>query len=479
MEKTVGTSDTYKWWVLATVSTGSMIYALDNSILVTALPQLAAVFRADPSVISWVNLSYFITSQSLILTLGKLGDTRGRKKVFICGLILYLCGLLICAMSQNVSQLILGRAVQGIGAATGQPLAMAIAVAVFPPWERGKALGILTGGYSAGLVGGPIVGGFVLDLLGWRALFYARTPLVLAAVAVAWMVIREQKETDEHFSFDKGGAMALFGLLSSLLLYLSFGGKLGFTSGQALLLLAVLVIFLFSFVMAEKRNLQPIIQIDLFKNRFFLLANLSTVFMSVAFSHIVFLIPFYMIRGLGYSGSVVGTYMALLAAPYLVASPLSGRLSDRIGSRFLSTFGMGLVCVAMYMLMRLGGQPAPLSLAVTIGLAGTGISIFLPPNNSAILGSVAKDKLGIASAIAATSRQMGISGGVALAGATFTTHQSNHLNMFLAGGLDLAEAEKAAAVAGFHGALLIGLMVAAVGIATSLIQGSAYIKDTH
>jgi MFS family permease len=262
--------DSYKWWVLVTVSASSIMAALDLSILTTRLPHLASVFHTDTSVIGWLNIVYFIMTQSLMMTLSKVGGAKGRKRVFVAGLAFYTVGLLAASVSHTVGPLILARIVQGAAGATITSLGLAIAVVVFPSAQRGRALGILIGSASIGLVAGPVLGGVVLDLLGWRAIFYAGVPFLVACLVMARVIIEEQKKADgQGFTFDTAGAISLFGWLSCLLLFLSFGYKWGLTTFPSLLLATMTIFFFAGFLIAERRSAEPIAEISIFKNRLF------------------------------------------------------------------------------------------------------------------------------------------------------------------------------------------------------------------
>ncbi|MBN2401548.1 MAG: MFS transporter [Spirochaetes bacterium] len=460
----------YKWWVLLTVSIGSLTVALDNSIIATGLPILANVFKTDSSVIAWVNIVYFMTSQSLMLTLGKIGDAKGHKRVFMAGLAFYTLGLIACALAQSVGQLIASRAFQGVGAATGYSLSMAIAVAVFPENERGKALGILMAVNSIGLVAGPVIGGFIIDFLGWRAVFYTRAPFALGALLMAWLIIKEQKITGQRFILDIKGSVGLLCFLSSFLLFLCFSGKQGIT-WPVLLMAGLAVIFFIFFLHSEKNAEQPIIKLSLFKNRIFTIGTVCAVLQTAAGSTIIFLIPFYLTDGLGSTSSIVGLYMALIAVPMLVLSPISGRLSDKMGSKFLATFGMFVTTVALILLSRLGANPTYFAIGIAIFLAGSGMSIFLPPNNSAVMGAVPRDMLGTASAVVTAARQVGASSGIAVTGAIYSTLQIKNLDKFLNDGFDLLAAKKLASVAGFQYTIMAGVVICAIGIVISLTRG--------
>lgn len=461
---------TYKRWVLFAVSLGSLSVALDNSILIAALPQLAAVFHTDSSVISWVNLVYYITSQSLMLTLARIGDAKGRKKVYMTGLGFYTVGLIGCAVAQNVPMLIAARAFQGVGAATGYSLSMAIAVAVFPAEERGRALGILAGSNSVGLVVGPVIGGLLLDLLGWRGVFYARAPLALAALLMTLLIVKEQRREKEYFRLDLAGAISLFCFLGSLFLFLSFGGKWGFRMPVVLLMGASSLCSFIWFIVAEGRAVQPILRLGLFKRRVFAAASVTGLFNGFGAATMTFLVPFYLVQGLGFSSSAVGLTMALVAAPLLILSPVSGRLSDKIGSTVLCTLGMALGTVGLFLLSRPIAHPSYGAIATGVALMGIGTAIFLAPNNSTVVGSVPRDMLALASGVAVATRQVGVSSGIAIAGALFGSYQSHYVAQFVGRGIEMTAARKIASIAGFGDAILIGAAVSCAGIATSVVQ---------
>ena len=449
---------------------GSISVAFDNAILVTALPRLVNVFHTDSSVISWVNLVYYITSQSFMLILARIGDAKGRKKVFMAGLGFYTIGLVGCALAQNVSMLIAARAVQGVGAATGYSLSMAIAVAVFPAEERGRAIGILAGSNSVGLVVGPVLGGLLLDLLGWRGVFYPRAPIALAALVMAWLILKEQKAEDRTFRLDIAGACTLSCFLTSFLLFLSFGGAKGFFTPPMLLLGAGGLCFFVAFMVLETRALQPILRLDLFRRPLFAAAAATSFFSGWGTATMTFLIPFYLVEGLGFSGTAVGLTMALVAAPLLILSPISGRLSDRMGTTLLCPIGMFLGTGGLFLMSRPIANPSYAAIAIAVALVGVGTAIFVPPNNSAIMGSVPKDMLALASGVAITTRQVGSSSGIAIAGALYGSSYSYHAARLIATGMDLTAAGRSAAVSGFAQAILVGAILSSAGVITSFVR---------
>jgi EmrB/QacA subfamily drug resistance transporter len=464
-------SHRYKWWVLFAVSLGSVSVSLDSSILIVCLPLLTRVFHTDPSVIGWVNIAYLTTSQSLGLILAKIGDARGRKAVYMTGLGFYTVGILACAVAQGPLQLIIARTVQGVGAATGWTLTMAIAVAVFPNEERGKALGILAGAYSLGLVVGPVVGGLILDAFGWRAVFWLRAPLALAALFMAAVVIKEQKSEETVFRLDIRGAVSLFGFITCLMFFLNFAGRQGFRQPLVQFLGLLSAAFLVLLLLSERRAYQPIVDLSLFRSRLFSAAILSSGLQTAATGTAIFLIPFYLSLALGYSSSAVGMFVALIALPIVVLSPISGKLSDKIGSRFLAALGIAVLFVAFLLLSRLGPTPSYPRLIGAIALVGTGMAIFQSPNNSAVMGSASRGALGTASALVSTVRNIGSSSAIALAGSAFTVSMSRHIERLLGSGVDTVTLKRIAAAASFRDTLFMAMIISLIALFASLVRG--------
>jgi EmrB/QacA subfamily drug resistance transporter len=467
-------NDLHKWSVLIAVATSSILVSLDLSILTTCLPQLATVFHTDSTVIGWLNIVYFIMTQSLMLTLAKVGDTRGRKKVYLAGVATYTIGLLVGCFSQSIVHLIIARVIQGAAGATINSLGLAITVATFRSEDRGKALGIILGSASIGLVVGPVLGGIILDLLGWRAVFYTRIPFMIVSLAMAWFFIdRDEASTAKKPRFDTRGAVSLFVWLSSLLLFLSFGNRWGLTAPRTLFIAAIAAIFFAMFIITERRSADPIVQLSIFKRRVCAGATVSSMVSTIGSSSCVFLVPFFLVQGLGYSATAVGAWMAVLAAPTLVLSPIAGRLSDRLGSRLLATAGVLTVCAGLIWFILVGTGGTHMGIAVGLILVGSGLGIFHPPNNSALVGSLPKSMLGVASAIGMTARQVGTSVSLAISGSIYGTHMVRYLARFEADGMDVHIAKRMAAVSGFRDALIVALCLASIGVFTSLFRGEA------
>lgn len=469
MERTKGIP--YKWLALLTVAIGTFMGTLDASIVNISFPRLTQVFETEPSIVLWVTVAYLLVGVSLMLSLGKIGDQLGRKRVYIAGFIVFTLGLTLCSLSQSIVQLILFRVVQAVGSAMMVALSTAIVTDAFPDQERGKALGILAGVVSAGLLSGPVIGGILLDTLGWEAIFYTRVPVGIIGIIMALVFLKEQRDSNAVFKFDLAGAATLFGGLSCLLLFFNLGGRWGFTSMPTLALGGGTVVLLALFIIFERRAEQPIVDLNLFRNRLFTFSIISLIVMFVAISSNMFLMPFYLIQGLGHSASKAGLLFAAISMTAIVVGPLSGWLSDKAGSRVLCTVGMTLTCTALFLNSRLSIASSELDVLVRLVIQGIGAGMFSSPNNSSIMGSVPRDKLSTGSAMIGTVRQIGMSCGVAIAGAIFTGRQAFHAGQLASNGLAPQMLSRLSLVGGFKDTLLVSAIVCSIGIFTSLARG--------
>jgi EmrB/QacA subfamily drug resistance transporter len=396
---------------------------LDASIVNISFPRLTQVFDTEPSVVLWVSVAYLLVSVSLVFIFGKVGDYYGRKKIYTLGFAVFTVGLILCTFAQTIVQLILARVVQAVGAAMTMALGTAIVTAVFPPQERGKALGISGATVSAGLLSGPVLGGVLVDLFDWQAIFYVTIPVALIGMVMAIICLKEQKVSQGKFQFDWWGAVTLSAGLAFLLLFFNLGGKTSFSEPEVVAFGTAAIILLAVFIIVERKAAQPILDLKLFRNRLFAAGNASLLIMFLALSANTLLMPFYLIDGLEYDASQAGLLFASVSVSALIVGPISGWLSDKIGYRLLCTAGITLMAGGIFWLSRLGINANVTDILPRLVLIGVGSGLFSSPNNSSIMGSVPWDKLSTGSALIATVRQVGMSSGIAIAGAIFTVHR--------------------------------------------------------
>ena len=290
-----------KWLILISVCIGSFMSGMSASMVNIAFPRLAAIFNTDASVVLWVTVAFLLVNTGLMPIVGKIGDILGRKKLYLIGLGIFTLALVLCSISQSLVQLIIYRAIQGVGSAIIIALSYAIVTATFGDEERGKALGILTSVSLAGPLVGPVASGFFLGALDWRSLFYLVVPLGVIAIIMSWIFLKEQKVPQASRRIDYWGAGMAFSALSFLILFLNMGGRNGFASPLVLAFIAVSVIVFAIFFIRERRITYPVVELGLFKSRIFSLSNVTKLLQSISLSGYIFLMPFFLINGLGYS----------------------------------------------------------------------------------------------------------------------------------------------------------------------------------
>jgi EmrB/QacA subfamily drug resistance transporter len=348
---------------------------LDGSVVNTVLPVVSRAFGSGVATIEWVITIYLLVVSGLLLSFGRLGDLRGHKPVYCCGFLVFVLGSASCGLARTVTALIAFRALQALGAAMLFANSPAILTQNFPAEQRGRALGLQATMTYLGLTVGPSLGGWLTDQFGWRAVFYINIPVGLLALSLSLRFIPRDSPTDHAERFDLAGALTFLCGLTALLLGLNKGHVWGWTSSGILGLMALAGISLSAFLAIERHVPNPMLDLSLFRNRLFSAAAASAILNYICVYSIVFLLPFYLIRGRGLSPAQAGLLLTTQPLVMAVAAPLSGAMSDRIGSRLPTMLGMGLLATGLYLLSRLGPQsPLPevtLSLSV-IGL-GTGI----------------------------------------------------------------------------------------------------------
>lgn len=409
-----------KWYVMTAVGMGVFLSTIDGSIVNLALPTLVRYFGADFATVQWVILAYLLVITTLMLSIGRLADMIGKKPIYTSGFVLFTIGSVLCGLSPSIYWLIGFRVFQAIGAAMILALGMAIITESFPPGERGKALGISGSVVSVGIVVGPTLGGVLIDALSWHWIFFVNLPVGIAGTVLALRFIPNIKPSGGQ-RFDYWGALTLFVSLFSLLLALTLGQQLGFTDRRTLLLLANSALFIILFVVVELRTSQPMIDLRLFKNDQ-LSVGLATGFITfVAIAGTLLLVPFYLEDVLGYTPRQVGFLLAVVPIGLGITAPISGSLSDRFGTRPITVIGLVVLVVGYYALSSLAVDTTALAYILRFLPIGIGMGIFQSPNNSAIMGTAPRGRLGVVSGMLAITRTLGQTTGIALLGALWAS----------------------------------------------------------
>jgi EmrB/QacA subfamily drug resistance transporter len=410
-----------KWLVLAAVGVGTFMSALDGSVVNTTLPLIRRAFGSDVATVEWVVTIYLLVVSGLLLSFGRLGDLRGHKVMYVSGFAVFVGSSALCGLAPSVESLVAFRAVQALGAAMLFANGPAILTGNFPAAQRGQALGLQATMTYLGLTAGPALGGFLAGRFGWRSVFYINVPVGVLALALSARFIPRDRPAERSGRFDVAGAGAFLLGLMTLLLALNQGHDWGWTSAPVLGLLAAAAAFGSIFVAIESRVASPMLDLRLFSSRIFSTSTASAVLNYICLYSIAFLMPFYLIQGRGLGPAQAGLILTAQPLVMAVAAPLSGTLSDRIGSRLLSTAGMAILGIGLLLLARLGSESPFGQVAGALVVVGIGIGIFISPNTSALMGAAPRNRQGIAAGVLATARNVGMVLGVGLAGAIFTT----------------------------------------------------------
>jgi EmrB/QacA subfamily drug resistance transporter len=457
-----------KWFILMIMAFNGILVILDMSIANISYPSLTRTFDTSATTVLWVSVAYSLISASMMPIWGKLGDIYGRKRLLLIGFSIFTAGLILCSISQTIIQLIIFRAFQAIGGSVYTALSMAIIASTFPGKERGQALGIMTAVVTAGPLIGPTLGGFLLDALDWRALFYVRVPFSIIGIILIALFLREQKTDLIKGKVDYWGAAFLFTALAGLTLFLNQGGSLGFNSLPVLVLAGAAIVFMTLFIFRERRCASPLIKLSIFNNRVFTAGQITIFIQNFAFATIMLLVPFLLIDGLGYSSSASGLLLSVTPLVMLL-SPVSGWLADRIGAKPLILMGIIVCTLGLFLCSRLNVNSRSIDVVLSLAVMGLGNTLFMSPSTVMILGSITKDNLGTTASLLSTVRTIGMSSGMALAGTIYASRQLWHSAQLTLENPGASNLEQLSLIAGYRDATLIMTFICALGIISALV----------
>ena len=437
----------HKWFVLAAVGMGIFLVTIDGTIVNVALPTLVRELDTDFATVQWVVLAYLLTLSTLLLSMGRLGDMVGKKPVYITGFVLFTLSSLLCGLAPTIYWLIGFRVLQAIGAAMTQALGTAIITEAFPDSERGKALG--TGGtlVSIGVVLGPTLGGLLIESFSWHWIFLVNLPVgIIGVLMVMRYVPNFQPEGEQQF--DYAGAAVLFIGLLTLLLGLTLGQQWSFADRRVWLMLAGALLLIGLFIGIEARVAEPMIDLRLFRNQLFSINLITGLAVFIAVAGIFILLPFYLEGVLGYGPRQVGLLVAAVPILLGVTAPISGLLSDRYGTRLIASIGLAILVGGYLAMSRFTAQTNLTYYLIAVLPFGAGMGTFQSPNNSAVMGAVPRNKLGIASGLLAITRTLGQTTGIAVLGAFWAARVMVYAGEVVEGGATAASIQ--AQVAGLQ-----------------------------
>jgi EmrB/QacA subfamily drug resistance transporter len=477
-------TDRRKWWVLVAMVFGLFMPVLDNLVVNVALPTIQDQLGASVSGLQWIIDAYTLTFASFMLTGGALGDLFGRKRFFMAGLLVFTLGSLLGGLSQTTGQLITFRAIQGLGAAMLLPGSLSIITATFSGKERGAAIGIWAAISGLAIAIGPVVGGFLVEHVSWQSIFFVNVPVGIVGLVLTFFVVRESKDPSTDRRLDPVGLVTGTGGLFFLVYALIEGNARGWTDGLILAAFALSAAFLIVFFIVESRLEHPMLPLRFFRIPTFAAANVVAAAVFFAMFGSVFFLSLYLQNVRGYSPVGAGVRLFAFSVVILFVAPISGRLSDRYGSRWFMTFGPLTAALGLTMLIRtdVASDYFTVILPAFLVLAA-GMAMTMSPMTAAVMGSVETRHAGVASAATNTSREIGGVFGIALLGAVVTSaFTRGFVARLIAGGFGSRAAGQIAATAGAQaaaGRVTVDTVLQSAPPGTTRLQAQVVVDAVH
>ena len=387
--------------LMATLATFVTPFSMSSANI--ALPAIGAEFSMDAILMGWVSTSFLLSSATFLVMFGRLADIYGRKRIFTYGIIVFMLASFVISLSPSSGVLIFMRVIQGVGGSMIATTSVALITSVFPPGERGKALGINSAAVYIGLSAGPFLGGFITQNFGWRSIFLLIVPLMAIVLLLVLTSMRGEWREAKGESFDYIGS-SIFGFTLVTTIY-------GFSilpSYIGWILVAAGMLGLIGFIRYETSAKSPVLDMKLFRgNRVFTFSNLAALINYASTAAITFLMSLYLQYVRGFDPQSAG--LILLAQPVVQAilSPISGRLSDRVEPRLISSAGMAIISAGLFGLATISTETSLLMIIANLAALGLGFALFVTPNTNAIMCAVERRYLGVASGTLATMRQVG------------------------------------------------------------------------
>ncbi|MGE5416065.1 MAG: DHA2 family efflux MFS transporter permease subunit [Acidobacteriota bacterium] len=409
-------SEKINWSILLVIILGTFMAILDSSIVNVALPKLMSIFNSSPDDIEWILTAYMLTMGVVMPLTGFLGDTFGYKRVYIFALMCFVAGSALCGMSWSVNSMIVARIIQALGGGIMQPLGMAIIYQSFPRSKMGMVLGFWGIAAMAAPAIGPTLGGYLVDYISWRIIFYINVPIGLLNVVLAGMILKETP-------LIRGKSLDIIGLITSsvglfcLLLGLSKGTVEGWTSPYIMSLFAIAIVSLVVFVINELNHPDPILELRIFKNFLYTISSLISCALSIGLFGAIFMVPLLLQNVLGQSAMKTGIIMFPAAIASAIMMPIGGRLFDRYGARGVVSVGLGIVAWTTYVMSGFNALTPYGVMTIWMVIRSGGMGLAMMPASVVGMNTVPISLVGRASAMSNVVRQVSASLGIAM----FTT----------------------------------------------------------
>ena len=423
------TSDNFKWWILGTVIVGTFLGRLDQTIVNIALPKIIDDFGIGISAAGWIGTAYILANAVFVPVWGKLGDTIGRKKVYLLGFGIFIVGSILAGLSWNLGSMIVFRIIQAIAGSADYPTAMAIIAVTFSEGrERAQALGLWSTSFAAASVFGPLIGGPLIDTFGWRSVFLINLPIGLIGMVMAVYFIHESVSEKKTQHFDWWGAITLGIMLSALVLALDKGVEWGWLSLKSIIAYLAVIVFARWFYTIEQRAPEPIVDFKFFKLPIFMgaLANNFIVFLGLMGS--IFLIPIFASAFMGLDATGTGLLFIPMSVCMVIAAQLGSRLTGKVRSHIVITFSTGVAAIGLFLFfLLLDPRSSVLDIIIPLSIMAFGLGFGMSQRTNAIAAAVPKHEIGVASSILALARNIAGAFGIAIFTTILNASITNHV----------------------------------------------------
>ena len=467
----------HKWPILFAVAAGMFLTVGEQTAIVIALPAIAEDFSVNIPTVQWITLGYVLSTAAMFMPVGRFSDIFGRPKIYILSIFVFIIGSGIGALAPTYWILVGSKIIQGMATAGVQANAMAIITDAFPRTERGRAIGLYTTTVGIGASAGPFFGGILVDTLGWRSILVTTIPIGIIAIAAALAGLKRQsyptKEKSKLGRFDWIGASVSSGALVSLLLGLSNAYRFGWGSVPIVISLVVAGGLGMFFFWWELHSIHPMLNLTFFKSSSFSIGIMTRFLLFLSNSPRVILMPFYLIKILGYSPYIAGLIMVAHSVSMAVSGAISGRLSDRLGTRWLMLVGIALAVVGMFTFVALDNQSSPVHVVIGLMLSGIGMGTFYSPNTSDILGSQSRLSYGIIAAVLNLTRTTGNIMGIAISTTVVSgiMTSAGYEPMLAGGGDSLATGLKSTFILGVNNTFFVSGSLLLMALVLCFMQG--------
>ncbi len=405
------------WFAVAAVCVGAFMGQLDASIVTVALPTLQHTFDASVGAVTWVGLSYLLVLVATVTAIGRFADMWGRKLLYVYGFVIFTLASVLCGLAPGLGALCGFRALQAVGAAMLQANSLAIIVLVMPGRSLGKAIGLQGAAQALGLALGPSVGGLLLAAGGWRLIFFVNVPFGLFGVVAAILLVPRSRDLMARVRFDWTGLGIFFPAVVALLSAISFGAEVGWGSMLIVGLFVVAATLGVLFIVHERRDKDPMLDLGLFRNARFSTGIASGLGAYLVMFGVLLLVPFYLERGQGLGTARSGLELMAMPLAFGVVAPFAGRLADRLGARPLTVTGMAVVAGSLAVMGAV--RPSTAWFLALLAAVGIGMGLFTSPNNASIMGAAPGQQAGMASGVLNMTRGIGTALGLAVTGTIF------------------------------------------------------------